>query len=31
MRDSGKAGELQDAAKKENLAIYVIELAVDKE
>jgi NAD(P)-dependent dehydrogenase (short-subunit alcohol dehydrogenase family) len=31
MRDTGKAGELEHAAKKENLAINVIELDVDKE
>ncbi len=31
MRDTGKAIELQDAAKKENLSIDVIELDVDKE
>ena len=31
MRDTGKAIELQEAAKKENLSIDVIELDVDKE
>jgi len=31
MRDIGKAGELEYAAKKENLSIDVIELDVDKE
>ncbi len=31
MRDLGKAGELEHAAKKENLSINVIELDVDKE
>ena len=31
MRDTGKATELQEAAKKENLSIDVIELDVDKE
>jgi len=31
MRDIGKAGELEHAAKKENLSIDVIELDVDKE
>jgi NAD(P)-dependent dehydrogenase (short-subunit alcohol dehydrogenase family) len=31
MRDTGKAGELEYAAKKENLSIDVIELDVDKE
>ncbi len=31
MRNLGKAGELEHAAKKENLAIEVIELDVDKE
>ncbi len=31
MRDTGKAGELEHAAKKENLSIDVIELDVDKE
>ena len=31
MRDVGKAGELEHAAKKENLSINVIELDVDKE
>jgi len=31
MRDTGKATELQQAAKKENLSIDVIELDVDKE
>ncbi len=31
MRDVEKAGELEDAAKKENLSIKVIELDVDKE
>ncbi len=31
MRDVGKAGELEHAAKKENLSIDVIELDVDKE
>ena len=31
MRDTKKAGELQNAAKKENLSIDVIELDVDKE
>jgi len=31
MRNTGKATELQEAAKKENLSIEVIELDVDKE
>lgn len=31
MRDIGKAGELQNAVKKENLSVDVIELDVDKE
>ena len=31
MRDISKAGELENAAKKENLPIYVIKLDVDKE
>ena len=31
MRDVGKAGELEHAAKKENLPIEIIELDVDKE
>jgi len=31
MRDVGKSGELEHAAKKENLSIYVIELDVNKE
>lgn len=31
MRDTGKAGELEHAVKKENLSIDVIELDVDKE
>ena len=31
MRDVGKAGELEHAAKKENLSINVIELDVNKE
>jgi NAD(P)-dependent dehydrogenase (short-subunit alcohol dehydrogenase family) len=31
MRDTSKAGELENAAKKENLSIEIIELDVDKE
>ena len=31
MRDTGKSGELENVAKKENLSIEVIELDVDKE
>ena len=31
MRDTGKAGELEHSAKKENLPIYVMELDVNKE
>ena len=31
MRDTSKAGELENAAKKENLPIEVIDLDVDKE
>jgi len=31
MRDTGRSGELEDAAKKENLKIEVIELDVDRE
>ena len=31
MRNTGKAGELEHAAKKENLPIEIIELDVDKE
>ena len=31
MRDTGKAGQIQEIAKKENLNLEVIELDVDKE